>query len=94
MTKKPGVVPRNPLVAPALFRKAGKHGKTTKAQRRLDQVQIQRQSVAKADGDGERAASTASCSQDVVAAARGACNGNRRAVSRARSTMCCSPPHV
>jgi hypothetical protein len=30
------VKPRNPLVVPAIKRKAGKHGKTFKAQRKLD----------------------------------------------------------
>lgn len=35
--------PRNPLVAPALQRKAGRHEKTGKAQRRQDKVQLRAQ---------------------------------------------------
>lgn len=34
------VKPRNPLVVPALKKKAGKHGKTFKAQRKLDNQRV------------------------------------------------------
>ena len=39
MKRKPQLAPRNPLVAPALFRKTGKHGKTRKAERRTEQME-------------------------------------------------------
>lgn len=32
--------PRNPLVVPAIKKKAGKHGKTFKAQRKLDNQRV------------------------------------------------------
>jgi hypothetical protein len=38
MKHKPVLGPRNPLVAPSLFRKAGTHDKPFKAQRRADKV--------------------------------------------------------
>jgi hypothetical protein len=34
------VKPRNPLVVPAIKRKAGKHGKTFKAQRKQDNQRV------------------------------------------------------
>ena len=40
--KLPASTPRNPLVAPALQRKAGAHGKSQKAQRRAARVALQR----------------------------------------------------
>lgn len=40
--KLPPSRPRNPLVAPALQRKAGAHGKSRKAQRRAARVALQR----------------------------------------------------
>ena len=36
MKRKPSLGPRNPLVAPSLFRKAGAHRKSNKAQRALN----------------------------------------------------------
>ena len=39
---KTRVKPRNPLVAPAKFRKAGAHEKTVKAQRRNDKLALLR----------------------------------------------------
>ncbi len=39
MKRKPKLAPRNPLVAPALFRKAGVHGKTRKAERRAKRME-------------------------------------------------------
>lgn len=39
MKRKPQLAPRNPLVAPALFRKAGKHRKTRKAERRTERME-------------------------------------------------------
>lgn len=38
--KQPKLTPRNPLVAAALFRKAGEHRKTGKAQRRQDKMAL------------------------------------------------------
>ena len=38
MKRKHQLAPRNPLVAPTLFRKAGMHRKTRKAERRADRV--------------------------------------------------------
>lgn len=37
---KPRIKPRNPLVAPAKFRKAGSHEKPFKTQRRADKVAL------------------------------------------------------
>ncbi len=37
--KSPHIAPRNPLVAEALFRKAGMHGKSEKARRRAEKVE-------------------------------------------------------
>lgn len=37
---KPKIKPRNPLVAAALFRKAGKHGKPFKAERHEEKVKL------------------------------------------------------
>ncbi len=42
MKRKPTLAPRNPLVAPSMFRKAGAHGKNHKAKRRADKVDLQR----------------------------------------------------
>ncbi len=42
----PATRPRNPLVAPALQRKAGAHGKSQKAQRRAARVALQRRDEA------------------------------------------------
>lgn len=39
---KQRIKPRNPLVAPALFRKAGQHRKTSKAARRDEKVRLQK----------------------------------------------------
>lgn len=39
MKRKSKLAPRNPLVSPALFRKAGIHRKTRKAERRTDQME-------------------------------------------------------
>lgn len=39
---KQRIKPRNPLVAPALFRKAGQHRKPIKATRRDEKVQLQK----------------------------------------------------
>lgn len=39
MAAKSKLAPRNPLVAAGLFRKAGAHGKSNKAQRRKDRVE-------------------------------------------------------
>lgn len=39
MKRKSQLAPRNPLVAAALFRKAGIHRKTRKAERRADRIQ-------------------------------------------------------
>lgn len=38
MNRKPKLAPRNPLVAPSMFRKAGTHGKPYKALRRAEKV--------------------------------------------------------
>jgi hypothetical protein len=38
--KQAKLTPRNPLVAAALFRKAGEHRKTAKAQRRQDKMTL------------------------------------------------------
>ncbi len=38
--KLPNPAPRNPLVAGALFRKAGAHGKSEKAKRRKEKVEF------------------------------------------------------
>ncbi len=38
--KRKQIVPRNPHVAPALFRKAGAHRKLHKAERRADKVRL------------------------------------------------------
>lgn len=40
---KPRIKPRNPLVAPARFRKAGSHEKPFKTQRRADKVALAKQ---------------------------------------------------
>lgn len=42
MSRKPKLAPRNPLVAPSMFRKAGAHGKPHKAQRRADKNDLNR----------------------------------------------------
>lgn len=42
MKRKPKLEPRNPLVAPSLFRKAGPHAKSNKAQRRADKTDLSR----------------------------------------------------
>ncbi len=86
MRKKPGIIPRNPLVAPSLFRKAGKHGKTTKAQRRLDQVELQRTGAGKVGGKNDGAVSTMSWYQDVVETAWASGRGNDREQRCARLT--------
>lgn len=39
------VRPRNPLVAPALFRKAGAHGKSEKATRRAAKMELWERSL-------------------------------------------------
>lgn len=39
---KPRLKPRNPLIAPAKFRKAGAHEKTVKARRRQDKLALLR----------------------------------------------------
>ena len=39
------VWPRNPLVAPALFRKAGAHGKSEKAKRRAEKMELWERSL-------------------------------------------------
>ena len=39
---KQRIKPRNPLVAPTLFRKAGQHRKPSKAARRDEKVQLQK----------------------------------------------------
>ena len=38
--KQPNILPRNPLVAGALFRKAGAHGKSEKAKRRGERTKL------------------------------------------------------
>jgi len=43
MKRKPRLAPRNPFVVPAKHRKAGAHGKTEKATRRADKIQLQRE---------------------------------------------------
>ncbi len=40
--KLPNPAPRNPLVAEALFRKAGAHGKSRKALRRGEKMELQK----------------------------------------------------
>jgi hypothetical protein len=40
MDKRKPITPRNPLVAKALFRKAGRHQKSTKAARRSERVAL------------------------------------------------------
>lgn len=35
--------PRNPVLLPALFKKAGKHGRTKKAQRRKDKIELEKE---------------------------------------------------
>lgn len=40
MNRNRRIVQRNPFVVPAMFRKAGKHSKTTKALRRAERVMI------------------------------------------------------
>lgn len=42
MKRKPTLAPRNPLVAPSMFRKAGAHDKTHKAKRRADKTDLNR----------------------------------------------------
>jgi hypothetical protein len=42
VNRKPKLAPRNPLVAVSLFRKAGMHDKTRKAQRRADKMALGR----------------------------------------------------
>lgn len=42
MKPKRLLVPRNPFLAPALFRLAGAHGKTMKAQRRAAKMETER----------------------------------------------------
>lgn len=41
--KKPKLAPRNPGVVLALMRHAGAHGKTHKAQRRLDAIALKKE---------------------------------------------------
>jgi hypothetical protein len=41
--KKPKFSPRNPGVALALMRKAGAHGKTNKALRRIEQIALMKE---------------------------------------------------
>jgi len=43
MKRKPRLAPRNPFVVPAKHRKAGAHGKTEKATRRAEKIQLQRE---------------------------------------------------
>ena len=43
MKHKMKLAPRNQFVAPAKFRKAGAHGKSAKATRRADKIQLQRE---------------------------------------------------
>lgn len=40
--KLPNPAPRNPLVAEALFRKAGAHGKSEKAMRRKEKMKLRK----------------------------------------------------
>ena len=40
MNRKPKLAPRNPHVAASLFRKAGKHGKAHKAERRATKMAL------------------------------------------------------
>lgn len=40
MNHKPMLAPRNPCVVPAILRKAGVHGKTFKARRRADKMEL------------------------------------------------------
>lgn len=42
MKRKPTLAPRNPLVAPSMFRKAGAHDKSHKAKRRAAKVDLMR----------------------------------------------------
>lgn len=42
MKRKPSLGPRNPHVAPSLFRKAGAHRKSNKAQRARDKQDVRR----------------------------------------------------
>ena len=42
MKRKLLLVPRNPFLVPAIHRKAGAHGKTAKAQRRADKIEVDR----------------------------------------------------
>ena len=42
MKRKPTLAPRNPLVAPSMFRKAGAHDNTHKAKRRADKTDLHR----------------------------------------------------
>jgi len=46
--KLPNPAPRNPLVAEVLFRKAGAHGKSGKAQRREEKIRLKKQALADA----------------------------------------------
>lgn len=43
MKRKPRLAPRNPLATLASHRKAGAHGKSGKALRRLERVQLERE---------------------------------------------------
>lgn len=48
---KPRIKPRNPLVVPAKFRKAGSHEKPYKTQRRADQVALLKAAKSNRQGD-------------------------------------------
>lgn len=48
---KPKIKPRNPYVAPALFRKAGTHEKPIKTQRRNQKVALSKAIKAARDSD-------------------------------------------
>lgn len=52
MSKRKSLAPRNPFVAAALMKKAGKHGKTEKALRRAARMEMQRGSLAEWRGSG------------------------------------------
>ena len=43
MKRKPLLAPRNPFVVPAKLRKAGEHGRSEKAQRRAEKIEVQRE---------------------------------------------------
>ena len=48
---KPRIKPRNPLVVPAKFRKAGSHEKPYKTQRRANQVALLKAAKSNRQGD-------------------------------------------